>query len=268
MRLTSPSDVRALLQRMDFKPSRILGQNFLIDGNILRIMLDAASLQPADHVLEIGPGLGVLTEPLLERAGRVTAIEKDDRLHEHLRASLTAPHLRLLHADALEADLDGLLAGGVRKVVANLPYSVGSRVLVELMHSAARPDVLVVTVQLEVAERLAARPDTRDYGLLSIFAQLDYDVQVVKRISRTCFWPPPQVESAIVKLALRPQRAVTLRDEARFRALVKECFAHRRKQLGSLVRDRDALQRAGLDPAQRPETVDVAGWCRLANEVC
>ena len=267
MRLTSPTEVRALLQQMDFKPSRVLGQNFLIDGNILRIMIEAAALKPDDHVLEVGPGLGVLTAPLLEQSARVTAIEKDDRLYAYLRGALVAPNLDLRHADALDVDLHGLLAGGVNKVVANLPYSVGSRVLVELVHSAARPECLVVTVQLEVAERLAARPDTNDYGLLSIYAQLDYDVTVVKRISRTCFWPAPQVASAVVKLARRPHREVPLRDELQFRHLVKTCFSHRRKQLGSLVRDHAALQRAGLQPAQRPETVAVSGWCRLANEL-
>lgn len=266
-RLTSPRDVRDLLQRLDFKPSRVLGQNFLIDGNILRIMLDAADLGPDDRVLEIGPGLGVLTAPMLQRVAHVTAIEKDARLHAYLLRELTAQNLSLVHADALEAGLDSVLAGGANKLVANLPYSVGSRVMVDVMQSASRPECLVVTVQLEVADRLAARPDTKDYGLLSIFAQLDYDVGVVKRISRTCFWPPPQVESAIVKLARRASRAVELRDEAGFRALVKDCFAHRRKQIGSIVRDHAALQRAGLDPTRRPETVDVPGWCRLANEL-
>lgn len=267
MRLTSPTEVRALLDRMDFRASRVMGQNFLIDGNILRIMLDAAELQPDDPVLEIGPGLGVLTGPLLERARHVTAIEKDDVLHGHLLASLAGnDRLELIHGDALEvlAARPELVTADT-KVVANLPYSVGTRLLVELFHAAARPVCLVVTVQWEVAQRIVARADTDDYGLLSVFAQLDYEATVVKRIARTCFFPRPDVASAVVKLMRRAQRAVPLRDDAVFRRVARDCFAHRRKQLGSLVRDEDALRCAGLDPRQRPETVDVPGWCRLAN---
>lgn len=265
--LTRPTEVRALLERLSFKPSRVLGQNFLIDGNILRIMLDAAALGPNDVVLEIGPGLGVLTGPLLERAGRVVAIEKDDLLYAHLRDALGgAPNLTLLHADALACDLTGLLAEGVNKVVANLPYSVGTRVLVELCHAPARPARMVVTVQREVGERLAARPGCRDYGLLSVFAQLDYDISILKRIARTCFFPAPQVESAIVVLARRA-RPLPVRDEAAFRALVKHCFEHRRKQLGALVRDAAAFARAAIDPQRRPETLAVEDWIRLANAI-
>lgn len=303
MRLTSPTEVRAWLARMDFKPSRVLGQNFLVDANILRILLDAADVTKDDTVLEIGPGLGVLTGPLLERAGRVVAIEKDARLHAHLAETLGgAPNLALLHADALDvltarrartvppadgtlsltatepavrsrererAEAHGSLAlpatgGAFNKVVANLPYSVGSRILVELFQPPYRPDIIVVTVQREVADRLAARPGTKDYGVLGIFAQLDYDVAILKKISRTCFVPPPQVESAIVALRRRARREMELHDERDFRSLVKACFSHRRKQLGSLAGS-EALARAGIDPTRRPETLSVAEWCALAN---
>lgn len=266
MRLTSPNEVRGLLQQLDLKPSRALGQNFLIDANILGILLDAAALSRDDAVLEVGPGLGVLTGPMLGRAGRVVAVELDPRLHAHLARTLAAPNLTLIHADALDADLPGLLAGGLNKLVSNLPYSVGSRVLVEACQAPARPARMVVTVQLEVADRLAAEPGSKDYGLLSIFAQLDYDIRVVKRISRTCFLPPPQVSSAIVRLDRRPTRHVPLRDEAVFRRLVRDCFAHRRKQIGSIVRDAKALAGAGIDPARRPETLAVSEWCALANQ--
>lgn len=267
MNLTRPTEVRALLERLDFKPSRVLGQNFLIDGNILRIMLDAAELSPRDAVLEIGPGLGVLTGPLLERAGRVVAIEKDDLLHAHLSRTLGGePRLTLLHADALTVDLAEWLNGGINKVVANLPYSVGTRILVELCHAASRPERMVVTVQREVADRMIAQPGGGDFGVLSVFAQVDYAVSLHKAVPRSCFRPVPQVESAIVVLARRA-RPGALRDEAGFRALVKHCFEHRRKQLGTLVRDTDAIARAGLDPRQRPETVPVAAWLRLAAAV-
>jgi len=266
MRLTSPTEVRALLERMTFKPSRILGQNFLIDGNILDILLGLAELEPADQVLEIGPGLGVLTGPLLERCARVVAIEKDDVLHEHLQATLgDRPNLTLLHADALQVDLAGLLAGGINKVVANLPYSVGSRLLVELAQAPARPERMVVTVQREVADRIVAGPGRHDFGVLSVLLQLDYEPFLRKKVSRSCFHPAPQVESALVELRRRSARARDLASESIFRDVVKTCFSHRRKQLGAILRQPAVIRAAGLDPQQRPETLGVPEWIRLAN---
>lgn len=261
---TRPSEVRALLERLAFKPSRILGQNFLVDANILRILIEAAEISTRDHVLEIGPGLGALTGPLIERAGRVTAIEKDDVLFAHLRETLGhAPNLTLIHADALECDLRRLLQNGINKVAANLPYSIGTRALVEVCRAPARPERLVVTVQREVAERMAAEPGSRNYGVLSVFVQLDYRVEVRKRVAPTCFWPPPNVESAIVVLERR-ERPAPVADEQRFESLVKHCFEHRRKQMGSLVRHVEALARAGIDPRRRPETLSVMEWIHLA----
>lgn len=266
MRLTSPTEVRALLERMAFKPSRILGQNFLIDGNILDILLGLAELKREDQILEIGPGLGVLTGPLLERCARVVAIEKDDVLHEHLRATLgDRATFTLIHADALQVDLAGLLAGGINKVVANLPYSVGSRLLVELVQAPARPERMVVTVQREVADRIVAKPGGHDFGVLSVFLQLDYEPFLRKKVSRSCFHPAPQVESALVELRRRPARARPLDRDASFYHVVKTCFSHRRKQLGAILRQPAALAQAGLDPTRRPETLEVAEWIRLAN---
>jgi 16S rRNA (adenine1518-N6/adenine1519-N6)-dimethyltransferase len=266
MRLTSPTEVRALLAQMDFKPSRILGQNFLIDGNILRILLELADLKPTDRVLEIGPGLGVLTGPLLEQVAQVVAIEKDDVLYESLAERLTGvANLNLIHADALEVDLASLLAGGLNKVVANLPYSVGSRLLVELAQAEHRPERMVVTVQREVADRMVAGPGSRDFGVLSVFLQLDYDIFLRKRVSRSCFLPAPQVESALVELRRRPERIERLENDATFHDVVRTCFAHRRKQLGAILRKPEAVAAAGLVATQRPETLTIRDWIRLAN---
>lgn len=266
MRLTSPNDVRSLLAQLNFKPSRILGQNFLIDGNILDILLGLAELKTTDQALEIGPGLGVLTGPLLERVGRLVAIEKDDVLHEHLVRRLgERPNFTLIHADALQVDLAGLLAGGVNKVVANLPYSVGSRLLIELALAEHRPERMVVTVQREVADRMVAGPGRHEFGVLSVLLQLDYEPFLRKRVSRNCFFPPPQVESALVELRRRDTRVAELHSASVFREVVKTCFSHRRKQLGAIVRNPEAVHAAGLDPMQRPETLEVAEWIRLAN---
>jgi len=272
MKLTKPSDVRALLAEMDFHPSRTLGQNFLIDFNILTILLDAAELNHRDGVLEIGPGLGVLTEGLINRAGRVVAVEKDERLFHWLEKRFEDfPQLSLHHADALDLNLDALLAQGLNKVVANLPYGIASRLLMDVLNCAHPPERIVVTVQWEVARRFAAAPSSRDYGLVSVPAQLAYAVAVHKRISPTCFWPSPEVTSAILLMIRRPQPLVALPDPQALLDLLKFCFSHRRKQLGTILRhlpavgDRaaDVLARLGLAPTDRPENLAPADWARL-----
>lgn len=274
MKLTKPSDVRALLAAMDFHPSRVLGQNFLIDANILNILLDAAALAPTDAVLEVGPGLGVLTEGLIERAGRVVAVEKDSRLFEWLQNNYTAsPKITLIHSDILDVELAPLLAGGVNKCVANLPYAVASRFLVELMGAERAPERIVVTVQLEVAERLAAAPSTHDYGLISVLAQLDYNVSIHKRISPSCFWPQPEVTSAILLMVRREQPLVAVGNRAALLQLLKLCFSKRRKQLGATLRGEgfaDAekiLAELALAPALRPENLSPADWARLSSRL-
>jgi 16S rRNA (adenine1518-N6/adenine1519-N6)-dimethyltransferase len=271
MKLTRPSDVRALLATMDFHPSRVLGQNFLIDANILNILLDAAELTHKDTVLEVGPGLGVLTEGLLNRAGRVIAVEKDSRLFQWLEKKFADfPNLGVIHSDILDVDLPALLAQGVNKCVANLPYSIASRFLVDLIGTAGAPERIVVTVQLEVAERFAAKPGTHDYGLISVLAQLDYEVASHKRISPTCFWPPPEVTSAILLMTRRATPLVPVHDRAALLKLLKLCFSKRRKQLGAILRAEitDAekvLMELKIAPTARPENLAPSDWARLSD---
>ena len=274
MKLTRPSDVRALLAAMDFHPSRLLGQNFLIDANILNILFEAAALTPRDAVLEVGPGLGVLTEGLLERAGRVVAVEKDSRLFQWLENTYAqSPKLGLIHSDILDVDLTPLLAGGVNKCVANLPYAIASRFLVELMGAARAPERIVVTVQLEVAERLAAAPGTHDYGLISVLAQLAYTVSIHKRISPTCFWPAPEVTSAILLMVRRDEPLVAVDDRAALLQLLKLCFSKRRKQIGATLRgekfaDVDRiLADLAIPPMARPENLAPADWAGLSRRL-
>lgn len=273
MKLTRPSDVRALLAAMDFHPSRVLGQNFLIDANILNILLDAAALTPQDVVLEVGPGLGVLTEGLLARAGRVVAIEKDSRLFQWLESTYAGqPNLGLIHSDVLDVDLTALLDQGVNKCVANLPYAVASRFLVDLMGAAHAPERIVVTVQLEVAERLAAAPSTHDYGLISVLAQLDYDVSIHKRISPTCFWPAPEVTSAILLMVRRAAPLVAVGDRAALLRLLKHCFSKRRKQIGATLRSEygevlPLLAELKIPPTARPENLAPADWAGLGRRL-
>jgi len=273
--LTSPVRVRALLRRLALVPSKTLGQNFLIDRNILDIIVRAAELRASDRVLEIGPGLGVLTERLSAGAGHVVAVEKDARLHRHLvRTYGSRTGLALVHGDALRIGLHALLRAGVDKLVANLPYVVASRILAELFKSEMRPARIVVTIQEEVADRLAALPGTKSYGLLSVWAQAVYDVAVRQRISATCFYPAPNVRSAVVVMAaLEPGRVLP----ERFHAMTKAAFARRRKQLagtlpranviGALTpeRVRAELERLGADPRARAEQLSSEQWQRLVR---
>ena len=275
MNLTAPSEVKTLLDQLDLRPSKILGQNFLIDANILRILLAAAELRQSDQVLEVGPGLGVVTEWLERWAGRVVAIEKDRRLFEHLKDRFAkSDRVELIHADVLDVDLAKLLAGGINKMVANLPYSIASRLLVTLIQSPQPPERMVITVQKEVAHRLNAKPKTKDYGLLSILTQLRYDVVIEKDVRPTCFLPAPEVHSSIVNLRLLEQPP-TVADVDQLTALLKLAFSRRRKQLhtvlasefhadGRAIADR-MLAGIGVRAEARPENVLPAEWAAFSN---
>jgi 16S rRNA (adenine1518-N6/adenine1519-N6)-dimethyltransferase len=269
--LTHPSEVRALLAQLDFHPSRVLGQNFLIDRNILDILLVAAELQSTDAVVEVGPGLGVLTGALLERVAAVTAIEKDNRLAPYLRERFAGnPRLNLIHADILDCDLKALFPNPGMKLVANLPYAIAARLLVELTAIPHPPALIVVTIQREVAERLVAQPSTHDYGLLTILLQRHYDIAVVKSISPSCFWPPPEVQSAIVRLERRSEPRGGLADEAQLRDLLRHAFSRRRKTMARSLRDLVpdpplVLEAAGVDPRARAEQLPPETWAALAR---
>lgn len=276
-RLTRPSEVKSWIANQQFLPSKVLGQNFLIDENILRIMLDAAALNPADRVLEVGPGLGILTEPLMDRTACVVAIEKDKRLAPYLETAYgTRQNFILVHGDALHTDYRNLIATHrLNKFVANLPYSVGSRILAECFMLANGFERLVVTVQLEVGQRLASAVGTSDYGLLGIWAQLDYEARVIKQISPSCFFPRPQVTSAIVQMDKKRNARAELKDPGLFDALIKHAFSRRRKQIGTILsgfhHDRcgttgaAALAAAGIDSMRRPETLSPPEWARLSD---
>ena len=194
------SEMRQILDERGIKLTKSLGQNFLHDANQLRRIVELAQLSPTDRVLEIGAGLGPLTELLIERAGEVLAIEKDARMCEVLRERF--PQLRLLHADALD-HLRNEQHWSDWKVVSNLPYSVGSPIIVELAQAAQPPTLMIVTLQLEVVRRLVAKAGTPDYGLLTLLVQLHYEPRENFKIPPGCFFPPPDVDSACIKLVRR-----------------------------------------------------------------
>jgi len=274
--LTSPSQVQVLLRRLQVEPSNSLGQNFLIDVHIRDIILEESGVGAGDVVLEIGPGLGVLTEVLARRAGTLIAVEKDRRLAAYLQEEFAGREgMRILQADAVELD-PGMLAGwGVTKVVSNLPYSVGSRILMELFALPRPPERITVTVQKEVGDRLAAGPGQEARGLLGVWAQQAYHVEIRKIISPTCFWPPPQIRSAVVRLDRLQDREEKGRMD--FFRLTKDVFGFRRKQMGTILKRllpaadpeaiAGALRAAGIDPRTRPEILTVDEWRILANEL-
>ncbi len=278
MNLTSPSQVSALLRELDFHPSKGLGQNFLIDRNILDILVSLAELSENDHVLEIGPGLGVLTEALAAQAGKVTAVEKDRRLCAYLRERFSnTPNLELIEGDALQIDLEAMLAAGVTKVASNLPYSIGNRILVNIITAPAAPRLFLAMVQRDVARRLVAPSGQKDYGTLSLYAQMDYAVKIEKDVSPKCFLPAPEVWSAIISMKKRQEPVVPLGNPVLYRQLVKWAFSYRRKQLSTLLRKppdflpcdanacHTALKTLAINPCARPGDLSVAEWGKLAN---
>ncbi len=280
MKLTSPSQVIALLQEHGLQPNSLLGQNFLIDANIRDIIVAAADPQPDDVVLEVGPGLGVLTEKLVELARRVVAVEKDRGLHEYLcREYPDHPSLSLIRGDALDLDPAFFEREGITTLVSNLPYSVGSRILMNVFALPLPPRRVTVTVQLEVGERLTAAPGDEERGLLGVWAQRVYAVETVKVISPNCFYPRPKVKSAVVRMTRLPDARIQTGDRKMFAALTKEAFAYRRKQMATIMTKSAArfgvtpeqavmvLGQTGLDPRIRPEMITVDQWQALADGI-
>lgn len=267
-RLTSPSVIRALLDSLDHRPNKGLGQNYLIDSNILGILIDAAQILPDDRLLEIGPGLGALTQALLATGASLTAIEKDATMSAHLHRFFGG--LNLLETDVLDVDLSALFGSGINKIVANLPYSVGSRFIVNAVEACPLPERMVFMVQKEVAARLTAQPGGKEYGLLAIWSQLNYDVKNIKNVSPTCFMPAPKVWSSVVRLTKRPAPLAEVTDYSRFKNLVKLCFTHRRKQMASILRKNapeflPLLECCGIAPSARPEQIPIDRWAALSN---
>ena len=266
MNLTSPSQVKAWCIDHGFHPNKVLGQNFLVDRNALEAIVDAAALPPGARVLEIGPGLGVLTEEMLRRGYAVTAIEKDPVLAERLAEALgNPPNLVVRAGDALDLIKEGA-CDGFPALVSNLPYQAGTRILLELTGgtrscASAAPETAVVLVQTEVAERLAAGPGSKARGLAGVWVQLDYDVQLVRAVKASCFWPRPEVGSTVVRLTRHHRNDARAPDwRARFRQITKQAFEHRRKQLG-------AIFKGLVQSTARAEQLSNADWIAFVDNL-
>ena len=271
MNLTSPSQVKAWCIENEFHPNKVLGQNFLIDRNALEAIVDAGLAGVGDltaaKVLEIGPGLGVLTEEMLRRGCAVTAVEKDPVLAARLADALGNPeNLTVIAGDALDV-IAGRLPGDHPSapdpqpfdcMISNLPYQAGTRILLELVQQRELP-AMTVLVQTEVAERLAAKEGSKTRGLAGVWAQLDYDVKIVRKVAASCFWPRPEIGSSVVRLD-RHDRNAALSGEERdlFHRLTKRAFEHRRKQLGSIFKDL-------IQSTARAEELSNEDWIQLVK---
>lgn len=267
------SEMRRLMEARGLQLTKSLGQNFLHDGNQLRRIVSAAELTPTDRILEIGPGLGPLTEQLLAGGGSVLAVEKDARLCAVLRERLGGDsRLELLETDALEWLKDPPRDWSGWKLVANLPYSVGSPLLVELALNPSPPERMVATLQLEVVQRLAAVPGSAAYGILTLLVGLQYEVTGWFKIPRDCFHPVPEVDSACITLVKRSVPLLSAEAIPLFVRVVKTAFHQRRKMVGKLLRphwsaDRleTALATAGIAATVRAETVSLESFATLTR---
>lgn len=273
--LATPAATAETIRHFGIRPRRRFGQHFLVSQRALDLIMEAANLSPADSVLEIGAGLGTLTVALAERAGSVTAVELDAALIPPLQmAAGHRPNVHIVQGDILELMEEGL-PSSFSKVVANLPYNIASLLIVRFLEAPLGLSRMVLTVQREVAARLAASPGGKDYGALTVAVQYRAGVTVVGRVPPTAFYPPPDVESAIVRMDVRPQPAVAVADERGFFAVVRAAFGQRRKTLRNALATlgidpaeaEAACREAGIDPRRRGETLSLHEFAALSEAV-
>ncbi|AIQ61779.1 16S rRNA methyltransferase [Paenibacillus stellifer] len=280
--ISSPRRTKEIIAAHGFSFKKSLGQNFLIDQNILNKIVDAAGLKENTGVLEIGPGIGALTERLAAEAGAVTAVEIDQRLIPILSDVLAPyPHVKIRHGDVLKVDLRQLFAedfSGVERVsvVANLPYYVTTPILMKLLEEKLPLANIVVMIQKEVADRMAASPGGKDYGSLSIAVQYYSEPELICTVPHTVFIPQPNVESAVIRLKVRERPPVEVKDENHFFEVVRASFTQRRKTISNNLKARffpkegrerleELLAAAGIEPSRRGETLSLAEYARLSD---
>jgi 16S rRNA (adenine1518-N6/adenine1519-N6)-dimethyltransferase len=267
--MDTPHDI---LKRHGIRAKHSWGQNFLSDPRVLTDLAQAAQLSPGEVVLEIGPGLGHLTRALLDQGAQVVAVERDREMVKAL-GELREERLRLVEANAAEVNFSQVAGVPDVTVVGNLPYHLTSPILFEILDQHGSVKRAVLTVQKEVADRLAAEPGGREYGLLSVLLDLYYVVEELQTLPARLFHPPPKVDSAVVRLTRRAAPRAQVTSDARFRKVVKAAFAQRRKTLlNSLKSDKalaspeglvQALQTAGIDPRRRAETLSSEEFAAL-----
>ncbi|MCA0170795.1 16S rRNA (adenine(1518)-N(6)/adenine(1519)-N(6))-dimethyltransferase RsmA [Bacillus sp. RAR_GA_16] len=280
--ISTPVRTKEILAKYGFTFKKSLGQNFLIDSNVLTKIVDQAELMPESGAIEIGPGIGALTEKLAKQAKKVVAFEIDQRLLPILDDTLSPyPHVHIRHTDVLEADVHQVIAeefeeGQDLMVVANLPYYVTTPILMKLLEEKLPVRGIVVMIQKEVAERIAAKPGSKEYGSLSLAVQYHAVAKTALTVPKTVFVPKPNVDSAVLHLELRDEPPVDLLDEAYFFEVIRASFGQRRKTLlnnlqnNLLSKDEkpmieEVLMETGIDGRRRGETLSMEEFAALSN---
>jgi len=268
--MTNP---KHLLDQFETPPKKSLGQNFLHDPNAVEKIVNTAEIMPEDVVVEIGPGTGALTQMLAQRARQVYSIEVDERMRPILQTQVGQyPNVELIFDDFLKVNVPELLNGRPFIVVANVPYYITSPILAHLMEGQVRPRSIVMTIQLEVAERIIATPP--DMNRLAVTTQFYGSPQIVTRLSPAVFWPRPDVDSAVIKITMYDEPPVAVPDAKLFFRVVKAGFSQKRKQLknavsgGLAIKSRlagELLKVAQIDPTRRAETLELHEWAALAR---
>lgn len=278
MNLYAPSTIKAIKEKYGFKLSKSLGQNFLTDKHIIDKIIDATEITEDDLVIEIGPGIGVLTAEAAQRAGKVIAVEIDKNLIPILSETL-APYdnVEVINADVLKTDLNKLIreAGfSGTKIIGNLPYYITTPIIMGLLENHVDADSITIMMQKEVADRIKSEPGRKTYGALSAAVQYYCEVDTVAIVPKEVFYPAPKVDSAVLRLNLRKESPFALLDEKMFFRCIKAGFSQRRKtlansllQLGDVTKEQvqAALSRAGIEEKRRAETLTLGEFADLAN---
>lgn len=283
--IATPSRTRDILKKHGFSFKKSLGQNFLTEPNILRKIVETASINQETNVIEVGPGIGALTEQLAMNAAQVLAFEIDDRLIPVLEDTMSPyDNVTVVHQDVLKADLIGTTKEVFKeeypiKVVANLPYYITTPIMMHFLESPLDVQEMIVMMQKEVADRISAKPSTKAYGSLSIAVQYFMEASIAFIVPKTVFIPQPNVDSAIVKLTKRATPAVAVTSEKEFFKLTKASFQLRRKTLWNNLTHyygkdeqtvawlKAALVEAEIDPSRRGETLSLEEFARLSNQL-
>ncbi|GFP78011.1 16S rRNA (adenine(1518)-N(6)/adenine(1519)-N(6))-dimethyltransferase RsmA [Clostridium fungisolvens] len=266
-----------LVKKYNFKFTKSLGQNFLVDDSVLQDIVDGAEVTEDDLVIEIGPGVGTLTAELLKKAKKVIAIELDDELVPILQNELgDNPKFQLVHKDALKVDFNELIGEEKSvKLVANLPYYVTTPIIVRLLNEGYNFKSLTIMIQKEVAERINSEPNCKEYGSISVLVQYYCDTRIVRYVSPNCFIPRPKVESIVIRLDRLGKPRVDVKSEKLFFDVVRNSFNMRRKTLWNTVKSigltkehmEKAFENSGIDPKRRGETLSIAEFAALSDSI-
>lgn len=278
MKLYAPSTIRDIKDRYGFRLSKSLGQNFLTDKNIIDKIIDATDITEEDLVIEIGPGIGVLTYEAAQKAGKVTAIEIDKNLIPILKDNLNDfNNIEIVNQDVLKTDLNRMIdeSGCKRaKIIGNLPYYITTPIIMAILERGVHADSITVMMQKEVADRIKSKPGSKVYGALSVAVQYYCTVQTVAVVPKEVFYPVPKVDSAVLRLDIRKDKPVELIDEKMFFRCIKAGFGQRRKTLsnslmgiGDVTKDevKECLSSVSIDEKRRAETLSLDEFANLAN---